>query len=377
MKIVLWAEKPYRHMVTKIFREMLGVLAKAIVTVCLIRVLGYNKIGNMITRTIMALFDKGWDDAQYIYIVYIRSNLEYIMFWVFLLFFIIIFRLMLNRFTHYFDEMIAGVDQLVDGESKPFSMSPELSFMQERLTQVREQLNRAAQAEREAEQRKSDFLLYLAHDIRTPLTSVIGYLNLMQENAGLERDLREKYVRITLDKAQRLQKLVEEFFDITRLTFGQVSLHKQPVSLTYMMEQIADEMYPQLQEAGMEIVRKMPESMRIPADPEKLARVFINLVRNAAVYGEKGTIEITGIAGKEWVQVSVASLGEVPEEDLERLFEKFYRRDPSRSSSGGAGLGLAIARDIVQLHGGRIVAAARNGRTIFTVSLPIGGSGQT
>lgn len=371
MKIVLWAEKPYRQMVAKIFKEMLGVMVKAIVTVFLIRVLGYNKIGNIITQTIMRLFDKSWNEAEQLYWNYFRKNIEYLMFWAFLVFFIIIFRLMVNRFTQYFDEIISGVDQLVDGENTPFSMSPELSFMQERLTQVREQLNRAAQAEREAEQRKSDFLLYLAHDIRTPLTSVIGYLNLMQENMGLEKDLQEKYIRITLEKAQRLQKLVEEFFAVTRLTFGQIVLHKQPVNLTYMMEQIADEMYPQLQETGMEIVRKMPESMRIIADPDQLARVFINLVRNAVTYGQKGTVEITGIAGKELVQVSVASLGEVPEEELGRLFEKFYRRDFSRNSSGGAGLGLAISKDIVRLHGGNITAMSRNGRTVFTVFLPV------
>ena len=112
--------------------------------------------------------------------------------------------------------------------------------------------------------------------------------------------------------------------------------------------------------------------MRVSADPDQLARVFLNLIRNAIAYGQKGTIEITGFTGMKLHQVSVASLGEVPEEELEHLFEKFYRRDRSRGNSGGAGLGLAIARDIVQLHGGSISAAARNGRTIFTVTLPAG-----
>lgn len=371
MKMTLWAKKPYRKIVAKILTQMLGTLVKAVITVFLIRVLGYNKIGNMITRMIMNIADKNWDDAQYIYIVYVRANIEYLMFGAFLIFFVLIFYAMVNQFMRYFDEITAGVDQLVAGGDKPFLMSPELSFMQEKLIQVRGQLDRAAQAEREAEQRKSDFVLYLAHDIRTPLTSVIGYLSLLQENVVLEKEVQEKYIRITWEKALRLQKLVEEFFNVTRLTFGQVSLHKQPVNLTYMMEQIADELYPQLQQRGMAIVRKMPETMGITADPDQLARVFLNLLRNAIAYGEKGTIEITGIAGMEQVQVSVSSLGEVPEEELERLFEKFYRRDPSRSSSGGAGLGLAIAKDIVRLHGGTITAMAREGRTIFTVSLPI------
>ena len=370
VKEMFWAKKPYRPVVLKIFREMLGLLVKAGIAIFAIRILGYRRIGNWLTDLIMLFSGSGdWEWARGIYYRYIRSNIEYWMFYAFVAFFLIFCWMLLNRFTRYFDLILQGVDQLVDGGDKPFSMPPELRFMEERLTQVRGKLQAAARAEREAEQRKSDFLLYLAHDIRTPLTSVLGYLSLLSEREVGEKE-RERFLAITLRKARQLQKLVEEFFDVTKLTMGAVKLDLQPLDLSYMLYQLADESEPEVRAAGMRLKTVLPDKIPVRADPDKLVRVFQNLIRNACAYGEKGTIEVTGSAGKHQAIVSVSNPGRVPEEELSRCFEKLYRRDQSRGS-GGSGLGLTIAREIVLLHGGKLEARCSDGRTVFTVTLPV------
>lgn len=369
VKVAFWAKRPYRPVVLKIYREMLGLLLKAWIVILLIRVMGYRKIGNWLTMLIQDFAGVSWDEAQSLYFRYIRANIEYLMFYAFLVFFLIFCWMLLNRFTRYFDLILKGVDQLVDGGDKPFSMPPELKFMEERLTQVRDKLEAAARAEREAEQRKSDFLLYLAHDIRTPLTSVLGYLSLLDERP-VEEEERKGYLAITLRKAQQLQRLIEEFFDVARLTYTEVQLNRQPIDLAMMLEQLADESLPQLHRAGMGLRLTLPDRIPLSADPDKLVRVFQNLIRNACAYGEKGTVEITASAGRHQAMVSVSNPGTVPEEELSRLFEKLYRRDQSRGS-GGAGLGLTIAREIVLLHGGKITARCQEGRTVFTVTLPV------
>ena len=190
---LFFAGKPYRAMGQKIYREMLGVMAKSFLIILAIRVLGYQKIGNFLTELLMQLKDCSWSEAQSLYFTYIRSNIEYLMFYAFLFFFIIFMRMLILRFTRYFDEIIAGVDQLVSGD-RPIILSPELDFMQVRLTEVRRQLQAAAAAEREAEKKKNDFLLYLAHDIRTPLTSVVGYLSLLEKWSGRDAVTAKKYL---------------------------------------------------------------------------------------------------------------------------------------------------------------------------------------
>ncbi len=374
---LFFAGKPYRAMVQKIYREMLGVMAKSFLIILAIRILGYQKIGNFLTEWLMRFNGCSWSEAQSLYFRYIRSNIEYLMFYAFLIFFLIFMRMLILRFTRYFDEIIAGVDQLVSGDS-PIVLSPELDFMQVRLTEVRRQLQAAAAAEREAEKKKNDFLLYLAHDIRTPLTSVIGYLSLLQKFSDLDAVTARKYLTIAMDKALKLQKLIEEFFDVTRLTFQQVKLNLQPVDVGCMLVQLSDEAYPMANAAGMTIRLSAPsESMMVNADPDKLARALQNLLRNAVSYGQEGDLLISAHREENQCLLSFSNRGQVPPEQLDRFFERFYRGDPSRGSSsggnstGGAGLGLVIARDIIRLHGGSISAECQDGWITFRVLLPV------
>ena len=258
----------------------------------------------------------------------------------------------------------------------------------EELALVAADAKRAA-AERERQladesARRSDLVTYLAHDLKTPLTSVIGYLSLLDEVPDMPEAQRVRYTGIALDKACRLERLVNEFFDITRYSLTNIELELAPVDLAGLLVQLSDEFYPALAAHGnvaqvtvagtARTVEEPGEPLMVTADAARLARVFGNLLRNAIAYSDEGTpIELAAVEEEGRVIVTVSDVGAtIPSHKLRAIFDRFFRLDESRgSATGGAGLGLAIAREIVELHGGTISAASENGRTTFTVELPL------
>ena len=221
--------------------------------------------------------------------------------------------------------------------------------------------------------RKNDLIAYLAHDLKTPLTSVIGYLSLLDEAPDMPAEQRAKYTRITLDKAYRLEKMINEFFDITRYNLQQIVIQKEPVDLYYLLVQLTDELLPMLEKNGNTVRLQASETLTVPGDSDKLARVFQNVLKNAAAYSYPHT-EILVSAEEQAGAVVLRFLNQgrtIPQEKLAALFEKFYRLDNARASgTGGAGLGLAIAKEIVTLHGGSISAESRDETVLFTITLP-------
>lgn len=184
---------------------------------------------------------------------------------------------------------------------------------------------------------------------------------------------RAKYIHISLEKALRLEKLINEFFEITRYNFSEIVLEKETTDLHYMLVQMSDEFYPVLKEHGNTIKLKCDENVTIYADAAKLTRVFNNILKNAIAYSEAGTpILIQTKQTAHDVCISFQNRGKtIPRQKLERIFEKFFRLDDARTSNtGGAGLGLAIAKEIVTQHGGTISADSENGLTTFYVTLP-------
>jgi len=348
------------------------ILAIAIGTVLFLRSVGRGYIGNGISRVISFTLGVKWDKAVSIYQLYIRDNIDTIMIATVIVFFVVFLRFSLTRFTKYFDEIVTGVNQLAEETPHEIVLSPELDFMEEKLSQVKETLARRARAAQEAEQRKNDLVVYLAHDIKTPLTSVIGYLSLLDETPDMPVEQKAKYVHITLDKAYRLESLINEFFEITRYNLQTVPLRKEKIDLYYMLIQMADEAYPQLSAKGKRVDIHAAEDFTICGDSDKLARVFNNILKNAIVYSEESsTIRITAENQKNMSVIRFENAGTIPQEKLQSIFEKFYRLDAARSTAtGGAGLGLAIAKDIITLHGGTIEAQSDSSHTIFTIKLP-------
>ena len=279
----------------------------------------------------------------------------------------------ISRPLRYLDEVVDAAEQLVQSSDKPVKLSDAMKSTQDELNLVREQAMRNALAAKEAEQRKNDLIVYLAHDLKTPLTSVIGYLTLLRDEPQISQELRGKYTGIALDKAERLETLINEFFDITRFNLTQLTLETETVNLTRMLEQITFEFNPVLAEKSLSWDVRLAPDVRIVCDPDKLERVFDNLIFNAVNYSYPDTaIRVVLEQTNGYVTVQVENRGRtIPPEKLERVFEQFFRMDASRSSAtGGAGLGLAIAKEIAELHGGTITAESVDERIAFTLTLP-------
>lgn len=263
--------------------------------------------------------------------------------------------------------------QLATPTQEPITLPEGMEDTAAQLNLARERALRDAQAAREAEQRKNDLVVYLAHDLKTPLTSVIGYLTLLRDEPQITPELRARYTNIALDKAERLEDLINEFFDITRFNLSRLELERQSVDLTRMLEQVASEFRPIFAESGLSCSLDLPPKLHYSCDPDKLARVFDNLLRNASYYSlPDSTVEIAGRIEAGKIVLTFSNAGKnIPQEKLDRIFEQFFRLDSSRATrTGGAGLGLAIAKEIVELHGGTIRADSTEDRITFTICLP-------
>lgn len=279
----------------------------------------------------------------------------------------------LSRPLRYLDEVVTAAERLAKPEDGPVTLSPAMVDTQNELNLVRERALRDAAVAREAEQRKNDLIVYLAHDLKTPLTSVIGYLSLLRDEPQLSRELRDRYTGVALKKAERLEELINEFFDITRFNLSAISLEKERIDLTRLLEQSTYEFRPALQEKSLVWRLELQPGVLIYADGEKLSRVFDNLFRNAVNYSYPDSEISVCLACREGLAcVQVRNHGRtIAPEKLERIFEQFFRLDSSRASAtGGAGLGLAIAKEIVEKHGGRIKAESAEEEICFTVELP-------
>ncbi len=226
---------------------------------------------------------------------------------------------------------------------------------------------------RPSSSQKNDLVLFLAHGLKTPLTSVVAYLTMLDGHPDMNPKEREKYIHIALEKSMRLGDLINEFFDITRYNLQDIELEPVEINLTLMLEQLADELYGVLLEKQLSCEVEVEENLEVYGDPDKLARVFDNILRNAIAYCYRNTKILIGARRKgRDVEIAFTNEGDkIPGTMLQTIFEKFYRVDGSRSSgTGGAGLGLAIAKEIVELHGGRVMARSDDLKTQFIVTLP-------
>ena len=277
----------------------------------------------------------------------------------------------LGRPLRYLDEIVAAAKLLAQPRDEMVRLPGELKDIEDDMNLAKQRALRDAEAAKEAEQRKNDLIVYLAHDLKTPLTSVIGYLTLLRDEPQLSPEMRARYTNIALEKALRLEDLTNEFFEITRFNLSHMELEKAPVDLALMLRQVASEFEPALAKKGLSCRVELPQAMPYECDADKMARVFDNLLRNAMLYSfENTTVYIRGTSGPQGVELHFENEGRtIPPEKLARVFEQFFRLDSARSTStGGAGLGLAIAKQIVELHGGTISAASADNKVKFTVT---------
>lgn len=253
----------------------------------------------------------------------------------------------------------------------------EFSAMAANLNKMVGDIRDLMERERESERTKNELITNIAHDLRTPLTSIIGYLELLSGEQGevLPPEMEKKYIDIAYSKAKRLEKLIEDLFGFTKMTYGKVVMKVAQVDIIKLLSQLLEEFYPSFADNNLtyELTSNVPAKV-IMADGNLLARLFDNLINNAIKYGAEGKRIIVNVhADEEIATVSVTNFGRViPAEELPLLFDKFYRVEQSRAAStGGTGLGLAIAKNIVNMHGGTIQVTSDLSGTVFKVKLKV------
>lgn len=367
-------EKDYKQLQHSLFLKTAVWLTVAILGIVLL----YNYVfrghfSTIIVRWLYQYIYSNYDDAYNAYNTVIRVNRNLYVLITILVAFLIILRSYFKSFAKYFYEINMGIDALADENGEDVVLSPELSSTEKKINAIKDTLARRKTAAEQAEQRKMELVVYLAHDLKTPLTSVIGYLTLLRDEQQISEVLREKYLSISLEKAERLEDLINEFFEITRFNLSNITLEYRRVNLTRLLEQLTYEFKPMFLEKNLECILEAVPDISIRCDVDKMQRVFDNLLRNAVNYSfENGIIHIAVSQDEKSIRLLFSNQGNtIPKEKLGRIFEQFYRLDSSRSTkSGGAGLGLAIAKEIVELHGGEIKARSENEVIEFEVILP-------
>lgn len=293
-------------------------------------------------------------------------------------FFIIYFLLFIKRIVKDMTYISDRIIDIADGKSDEkiiIERQDEIGEIAGRINEMTEQINQLITSERDALQSNKDLIACVAHDLRTPITSVKGYLDLALDTKHYDLEQRQKYVRIAQTKANRWEYLIHDLFNYTKLTSGEITLHRSKIDLVQLVEQMVEEFYPLFQEEELECTTKYNISyLEMNMDGELIARAVQNLLSNAIKYGKDGKhvyVELECL--EQEVQIRVTNYGLViPEESIKHLFDKFYRVERSRNvKTGGTGLGLNIAQEIVHLHGGRIQVTSGASGTCFTIALPL------
>lgn len=290
--------------------------------------------------------------------------------------FTVSFTLQINSMINYIGTIKEGVDRIAEGDFQtqiPVKGDDEFAIMAENLNKMMGEISMLMENEREVERSKNQLITNVAHDLRTPLTSIIGYMELLVNGNNIKEDTKVKYLKVVYNKSLRLQKLIEDLFGFTKLNYGKIAMNVGKVDIVKLMAQLLDEFYPNFMDNNLEYSLETTDSqVIIEADGNLLARLFDNLINNAIKYGKDGKkVAVSIIKEEDIVHVAVTNYGKViPKEDLDKLFNKFYRVEQSRSSNtGGTGLGLAIAKNIAMMHAGDIMVQSDLNGTIFDVTL--------
>mgnify|MGYP002702324630 FL=1 len=365
----------FRQFKAKIFSRTILMVTIAVGCIFLLYSLVLKgRFADWIVAANQKIFGLDYDAARTLYQWTFRNHVELVFVIGMALVFFITFRIYLNWFVKYFMEINHGIDDIGRESIGEVSLPPELSATEKKINTVKHTLEKQKLDMKLTEQRKNDMVMYLAHDLKTPLASVIGYLNLLRDEKQISEELREKYLSVSLDKAERLEDLINEFFEIAKFSLSNITLQYSRISLVRLLEMLLYEFQPMLHEKNLNCNLMVPEDIIIRCDANKIQRVFDNILKNAVIYSFEDTDIDIAVAGQgEVVEITFTNRGDsISEEKLERIFEQFYRLDSSRStSSGGAGLGLAIAKQIIELHNGTIMARSENEMVEFKVTLPV------
>lgn len=289
---------------------------------------------------------------------------------------ILFFYLLTKPYSTYFNEISNGIHYLARGNFKHrvyIQSNDEFGDIAQAINLASEKLEEAIQRGDFSENSKEQLVVNLAHDLRTPLTSVLGYLDLILKDEKLTKEQVRHFLTIAFTKSQRLERLIDELFEITRMNYGMLPVEKKQINLSDLLLQLKEELYPVFEKNDLIARVNILPHLPILGDGEMLARVFENLLTNANRYGYDGQfVDINGFVDAGEVVVQVINYGDsIPPNELPYLFDMFYTGDKARThQEGSTGLGLFIAKNIVEQHNGTITAESSLIRTVFEVRLP-------
>ncbi|MFC2283618.1 sensor histidine kinase [Lachnoanaerobaculum saburreum] len=276
----------------------------------------------------------------------------------------------------YIDDILHAIKKISSGDLNTnidVRGDNEFSEIAANINKMSEEIRVLMESERHNEKSKNEMITNIAHDLRTPLTSILGYLDLINKRE-LTEDTKKEYLKIVYEKSKKLQDLIESLFSFTKTNSSKLVLKIDKIDIIKLLCQLMEEFYPNFEDKGITCsVNTNIDSYVIDGDGTLLARLFDNLINNAVKYGADGKrIDVKIIAENNIVKIAVINYGKViPQDELPLIFDKFYRVDQARNSgTGGTGLGLAIAKNITELHHGVIEVTSDLGGTVFSVTLP-------
>lgn len=289
--------------------------------------------------------------------------------------FIFLFFLLTRRKIRYLEELASGIKKISGGNLDyriGVSGNDELALVASELNFMACELKDYFEREKNLEKSKSELIINVSHDLKSPLTAVIGYLSLLNEKKYDGDDAMSDYIERAYQKSLRIKGFLQELLDFTSLTSEDTKLNKQYISLNNLLEQLIGEYMSIFEQNRLQVIKRIDcDDIYVNVDPDQIIRVFENLLSNSLRYSPKpGEIRISLEKRLEGPVFSISNkCEEIKCDELEKLFEKFYRLEKSRSEkTGGTGLGLAIAKRIADLHGGKIWAEYEADEITFFVA---------
>ncbi|MDD6208254.1 MAG: HAMP domain-containing sensor histidine kinase [Clostridiales bacterium] len=291
--------------------------------------------------------------------------------------FIFYFLLLTKKYARHLKKISQCIYEVTEGAYETRIDIPgddEFANIAAGLNKMIEKIDYVIKSERQNEMAKNSLITNVAHDLRTPLTSIIGYLQLAAGEGHASPEERKKYIEIAYQKSRRLEGMLEDLFSYTKYSFSDVALKLSSMDMVQFINQMIEEFYPSMEEAGLTVdFHHQESSIMIEADGEKMARAIANLFSNAVKYGRNGKVIRIHLSISQKIHFYMINYGEIiPPEDLQHIFDRFYRVETSRSlDTGGTGLGLAITKRIVEMHHGSIEVSSGDEGTVFHIVLPV------
>lgn len=319
-----------------------------------------------------------------------RNTRILILFGLFCIVLLITFSTLLNYSLNYIEKLASTINSIADGNfdiAIPIEQDDEFGYIARHVNRMARELKLSKEKEdysiykerlhhlarHEEEKKTHDLITNVAHDLKTPLTSMMGYLQLLNDHPDFDDEKREKYIKIAYDKCTRLHRLINDLFHYSAFSSKQVQYNPTKINISELVSQMTDEYYTELENQQLILETNICNpNIYVNGDGELLARVVDNLMNNAIKYNEGGnTLKLNVEEDQNTVTIMISNQSSfMSRDELDHIFEKFYRTDASRSSkTGGTGLGLAISKSIIEMHGGEIFATYRNGWTNFLVVL--------